>query len=233
MVQTAALRKNKNEAASNPVAKPFDSDIGSAISDWLVSQPAERNSSSSADEWALISPSKPEPSDPEMVEDFFIAVKGGSIRMASILFKLVDINTQDLRTGRTALSFAAENGNVTMARLLLENGASVHIRQYSRRFCAERGDPTELAGRNALIWAATGKHTQMVWLLLQNGANPNSANTLGQSALLEACSQDDEDTFRLLVEHGADINFKRFYYVSFVLFSFFSVLLEFTLIDVF
>lgn len=226
MIQTAALRKNKNEATSNAVAKPFDSDVGSAISDWLVSQPAERNSSSSADDWALIPPSKPEPSDPEMFEDFFIAVKGGSIRMASILLKLVDINTQDLRTGRTALSFAAENGNVAMARLLLEHGASVHIRQYSRRYCAEQGDPTELAGRNALIWAAAGKHTEMVELLLQYGANPNSANTLGQSALLEACNQDDEDTVRLLLEHGADINFKSFYYVSFFPFSLFGIRLD-------
>jgi ankyrin repeat protein len=53
----------------------------------------------------------------------------------------------------------------------------------------------------------------MVKLLLEHSANPNSANTIGRPALQEALSARDVQSVRLLLDSGADVNFRNFYFV--------------------
>ena len=78
--------------------------------------------------------------------------------------------------GYTALLFAARQGAVDSARLLLAAGANVN--------------DTAPDGRSALLVAAHGGHRKLVEFLLAEGANPN-ASAAGYTALHAAVLQDD------------------------------------------
>jgi hypothetical protein len=47
----------------------------------------------------------------------------------------------------------------------------------------------------------------MVQLLLDYGAKPNAADSNGETALVDAIKQGNVDMIRILIEHGADVNF--------------------------
>jgi ankyrin repeat protein len=70
--------------------------------------------------------------------------------------------------GLTALSYAAHQGEVRIARRLLDAGADVNHVDHD--------------GMTPLMWAVQGDHLAMVRLLLQRGANPALRDREGQSA---------------------------------------------------
>jgi len=80
----------------------------------------------------------------------------------------IDLNEQD-KGGWTALHFAAQNGDISIARILLENGAKVDIK--------------EEYGNTALgkaVFNSRGKG-DMIKLLLSYGADKNLKNNYGVS----------------------------------------------------
>jgi len=70
------------------------------------------------------------------------------------------------------LYFASKNGYLAVIRLLLDAGAELE---------AKGGD-----GRTALGIAAEKGHTDMIKLLLARGANPNTAEAVGNTPLMES-----------------------------------------------
>ena len=90
--------------------------------------------------------------------------------------------------GYTALLFAARQGAVDSARLLLAAGANVN--------------DTAPDGRNALLVAAHSGHRTLVEFLLAEGANPN-ASAAGYTALHAAVLQDDRGMLEALLVAGA------------------------------
>jgi len=90
--------------------------------------------------------------------------------------------------GYTALLFAARQGAVDSARLLLAAGANVN--------------DTAPDGRSALLVAAHSGHRKLVEFLLAEGANPN-ASAAGYTALHAAVLQDDHGMLEALLTAGA------------------------------
>ena len=90
--------------------------------------------------------------------------------------------------GYTALLFAARQGAVDSARLLLAAGANVN--------------DTAPDGRSALLVAAHSGHRELVEFLLAGGANPN-ASAAGYTALHAAVLQDDQGMLDALLASGA------------------------------
>jgi len=90
--------------------------------------------------------------------------------------------------GYTALLFAARQGAVDSARLLLAAGANVN--------------DTAPDGRSALLVAAHSGHRALVEFLLVEGANPN-ASAAGYTALHAAVLQDDRGMLEALLAAGA------------------------------
>jgi ankyrin repeat protein len=90
------------------------------------------------------------------------------------------------------VTIAAELGNPTVLRLLLEAGA----------------DPngTNSVGDNALILAIINGNTQSVDVLLQFGANPNQPNSFGISAVSGVVMQGDTKMLETLLAAGGDPN---------------------------
>ena len=90
--------------------------------------------------------------------------------------------------GYTALLFAARQGAVDSARLLLAAGANVN--------------DTAPDGRSALLVAAHSGHRELVEFLLTEGANPN-ASAAGYTALHASVLQDDQGMLDALLAAGA------------------------------
>jgi formylglycine-generating enzyme required for sulfatase activity len=90
---------------------------------------------------------------------------------------------------------AAESGNTTLLKALLEKGADVNA--------TTKNDAT------ALMVASIKGHIETVKLLIEHGANVNAvANMEGTTALAFASNNGQSKIVKLLLENGADVNEK-------------------------
>ena len=93
--------------------------------------------------------------------------------------------------GSTPLLFAARNGDVETARMLVDAGADVN--------------DTAAAGTSALVIAAHSAHEPLAIYLLEQGADPN-ASEAGYTALHAAVLRSGVQLVNALLAHGADPN---------------------------
>jgi len=93
--------------------------------------------------------------------------------------------------GSTPLLFAARNGDVETATVLVDAGAHVNA--------------TAPSGRSALVTAAHSGHGSLGVYLLEEGANPNASDA-GYTALHAAVLRSQVDLVKALLQHGADPN---------------------------
>ena len=92
--------------------------------------------------------------------------------------------------GRTGLHYAAINGNIQIAAILIRAGAKLDIR--------------DKLGDTPLHWAVERDHFDIVRLLLDAGAVVDSEDKDGLTPLMFAARGSRLDAVRLLLERGAD-----------------------------
>ncbi len=93
---------------------------------------------------------------------------------------------------KPTLADAAEHGNRTLIRTLLDAGADVNAAQAD--------------GTTALHWAVYNDDAETAGLLVRRGANVNAANGYGVPPLSLACTNGNADLVKLLLDAGADAN---------------------------
>lgn len=116
---------------------------------------------------------------PEVAPEFHEAVAAGDMDLCAWLLERERANPSELdpRTGLPPLIIAAKAADITMCKLLLENGADVDVRS--------RAD-----GMSALHWAAHTRSARMVVFLLSARANPRLQDKRGQDALMKLVRRD-------------------------------------------
>jgi ankyrin repeat protein len=98
--------------------------------------------------------------------------------------------------GMTALHWAARNGDVELAQMLLYAGANVKA-------------TTRLGGYTALMMAADLGHADVVKALIAGGSDVKAANALGTTPLMLAAASGNSEAVTALVENGAEIEAKE------------------------
>jgi ankyrin repeat protein len=107
--------------------------------------------------------------------------------------------------GATAFVRAAQSGDVTLMKLLLERGADPIA-------VTEHGD-TALTAAAGIGWVegvtyeqSPNENLEAVRMLLDLGLDPNLANHDGRTPLMGAALKGRSDVVRLLVDHGAKLD---------------------------
>lgn len=99
-----------------------------------------------------------------------------------------DVNEVDMFGGNTGLHWAARQGLSTMARLLLDHGARVNVRND--------------AGETPLHWAAAEGQKALLVTLIAHGADVNAVDRAGWTPLRRAEANGHEQIARILLAAG-------------------------------
>jgi len=117
---------------------------------------------------------------------------GDAIRLKVMLAKSPDLINKRGDMGATPLHIAAEEGNVDIIKLLIENGLHTGV--------------VDWIGNTALHIASAKGHTQAVAVLHEHGADPAAKNNQNDTPIHLAADAGHVEVARLLIEIGADIN---------------------------
>lgn len=97
--------------------------------------------------------------------------------------------------GTPSLCWAARQGHKPLVKLLLANGVEINTRDGELK-------------KTPLMWAAGRGHKEIVKLLLERGVDTEEMDQDGNTALIDAVSNDNIGVARLLLDRGADPDFR-------------------------
>ncbi|KAI3336945.1 hypothetical protein HD806DRAFT_23229 [Xylariaceae sp. AK1471] len=147
----------------------------------------------------------------------FHASSTGLVQLVEMLLK-ADADTKTLAEQYGwALQKAAESGNESITRLLIDHGADVNAQDHYYRAIGQNSATHRLlSGRGSLLnrhksalqAAAERGFESIVRLLISQGADVNAQAGLYGTALQASVTSESESVARLLINHGADINTK-------------------------
>ena len=123
------------------------------------------------------------------------AMNGNRDQVRSLLKDGADVNTAQA-DGMTALHWAAQKGDVELAKVLLYASANVRA-------------TTRIGGYTPLLIASRNGNAEMIGALLAGGADANSMTTNGTTALMLAAAAGKVDAVRALLAKGASVNAKE------------------------
>ena len=123
------------------------------------------------------------------------AIQGNRDAVRAFLKDGADVNTSQ-PDGMTSLHWAAQKGDVDLAKTLLYAGANVKA-------------TTRIGGYTPLLIASKGGNAAMIETLAAGGADVNAATTSGTTALMFASQAGNADAVKALLAHGANVNAKE------------------------
>jgi ankyrin repeat protein len=130
------------------------------------------------------------------------------IANVSFIAEGADVNAKDF-LGRTALMFAAKEGNKEIYELLIAKSADVNAKDHkgkTAQMLADQWDQDEL--NRKCINAAKIGDKQQVKQFIEDGADVNAKNEDRDTALMKAAQYGHQEVCELLIANNADIKTK-------------------------
>lgn len=130
-----------------------------------------------------------------------VAATNGNEEMVTFLSTYLGLGSEAKKWARQARFYnAVDEGDEALVRRLVEEeeeeeGVDMRMRNYR--------------GESPLHCAINGGHLRIASLLLEKGADIDATDKFGDTALLLACRQRQEERMGFLLDHGADINIKN------------------------
>src|SRR5829696_8749748 len=122
------------------------------------------------------------------------AARGDRDAVKALLKEAADVNAAQ-GDGMTALHWAAINGDLELAQMLIVAGANVRA-------------TTRLGAYTPLYLASQQGHGGVVQALIKAGSDVKAGTPNGTTPLMAAAASGEVDAVRALVEAGADVNGK-------------------------
>ncbi|KAF3289384.1 hypothetical protein TWF970_003165 [Orbilia oligospora] len=156
----------------------------------------------------------------------YAAGAGHEIIVNLLLAKGASVDTAHASNERTPLSYAAEKGRSVIVKQLIDWGARVNSECHEGWtpliYAAYKGHETALvvllkngantvassSGEPALSYAARQGHAEAAKLLLDHEADANLYDKRGLTPLLEAAKSGNLEVVNILLERGADLEFR-------------------------
>ena len=155
----------------------------------------------------LRSGANPSLAHPEGETPLMAASRSGSVAaVRALLARGAKVNDTDKFQNSTALMWAAAEGHVDVAGVLLEAGADTDKQAHVTSLTTRKNADHPTGGFTALMWAARNGSEAMVRRLAKGGANLDLKNGDGASAMMIAIWNDRFDMAATLAEIGADVN---------------------------
>jgi ankyrin repeat protein len=123
------------------------------------------------------------------------ASQGNKEAVRALLKDGADVNTSQ-PDGMTSLHWAAQKGDVDLAKTLLYAGANMKA-------------TTRIGGYTPLLIASRSGDAAMIEALAAAGADANVATTSGTTALMFASQAGNAEAVKSLIAHGANVNAKE------------------------
>src|SRR4051794_6732475 len=123
------------------------------------------------------------------------AMNGNREAVKALLKEGADVNTTQA-DGMTALHWAAQKGDVELAKVLLYASANLKA-------------TTRIGGYTPLLIASKNGDAAMIEALTQAGADANATTTNGTTPLMLAFAAGKPAAVQALLQHGADVNAKE------------------------
>ncbi|HUQ88131.1 MAG TPA: ankyrin repeat domain-containing protein [Vicinamibacterales bacterium] len=122
------------------------------------------------------------------------AARGDRDAVKTLLKSAADVNAAQ-GDGMTALHWAAMNGDIELAQMLIFAGANVRA-------------TTRLGAYTPLYLASQQGHGKVIQALIKAGADVKSGTPNGTTPLMVAAASGEIDAVRALIDAGADVNAK-------------------------
>jgi uncharacterized protein len=122
------------------------------------------------------------------------AARGDRDAVKALLKQAADVNAAQ-GDGMTALHWAAMNGDLDLAQMLIVAGANVRA-------------TTRLGSYTPLYLASQQGHGAVIQALIKGGADARAATPNGTTPLMVAAASGEIDAVRTLLDGGADVNAK-------------------------
>jgi ankyrin repeat protein len=107
-----------------------------------------------------------------------------------------DVDINEMVENLTPLMRAVWRSDEELARLLLEHGADVNIKNIP-------------SGCSAIVWAATEGHTRLTCLLMDKLTDINEKDNNGNTVLMWAAINGRTEIVHMLLDNGADMTIKN------------------------
>lgn len=117
----------------------------------------------------------------------------GTCRRLSSALTVPLYKRDNLESGRTALQWAAENGNISLVKLAISRGAEID-KPNDIEYC-----------QTALHSAAAGNHPEVIRILVDNGAKTTAKNEQGSTPLHLAALCESLEAMSALLDLEADM----------------------------
>ena len=122
------------------------------------------------------------------------AARGDREAVKSLLKKAADVNAAQ-GDGMTALHWAAMNGDLELAEMLIVAGGNVRA-------------TTRLGTYTPLYLASQKGHAPIIQALIRAGADLKTGTPNGTTPLMVAAAAGEAAAVKILIDHGADVNAK-------------------------